>query len=228
MRGFAPVSGVFVAAVEPIERSVLLDVIDGVIDLLAPDEPDLREDSGAVGAEALDDLDPLSHLHLGSQDIVAPDDPALLRLLPDASLDPEVATELRRLTEHDLRSSKANRLRTLRAVVEPANPDLTVEPAAAEIVLTALNDIRLVLGARLGLESDEDTDALRRLLSEVAPGETRPDALDDEFTATRRFLLDLYDMLSVLQDSLVTLLIGTLDDLPSSDHSPGPDRSPGA
>jgi hypothetical protein len=226
VRGFTASAGNFVATVEPVERSVLMDVIDGVIDLLASrvDEPLRFDDPSDESDFVSDDLDPLAHLFLESEDRAAPTDPALRRLLPDASTDPELATELRRLTEHDLRNSKVARLTVLRGLVEQADPGLVVDADTADDVLSALNDIRLVLGARLGLESDEDAEQLHEELVAAPSGGAQPDEADDEFSATRRFLAGLYGVLTGLQDSLLELLAANLD----SAGTDWVDRWPGA
>lgn len=100
------------------------------------------------------------------------DDPAVLRLVPDAYDDPDAAREFRELTESDLlgrrRSDAARVLATLGEVGELGD-DLD-DPAVAEIVavvldrddvqawLRTLAAIRLVLATRLGIVDDDEHD----------------------------------------------------------------------
>src|SRR5690606_21563571 len=99
------------------ERQVLADAVSDVIDLLGGADDDGDDHDGraadAPGAH------PLDRLRLGGEPLDAPQDPALLRLLPDAYRDaPDGAAEFRRLTEADLRASKTEHLRLLRAALQ--------------------------------------------------------------------------------------------------------------
>ncbi|MCV2396158.1 DUF2017 domain-containing protein [Actinotalea sp. M2MS4P-6] len=192
MRGFRRERGVFVARLESAERPVLLDVVNGVIDLFGevPDPGDV--------------LDPFTRLTITEEPVDPPEDPALHRLLPDASPDPELAAELRRLTEADLRTGKVARLRLLRGALEQAAPDLVVSPAGAPDVAAALTDVRLVLAQRLGLETDDQADEIRELA--MARG-----AAADDAESTRRFLAAVYSVLTQLQGDLVELMVSELD-----------------
>ncbi|WP_370250495.1 DUF2017 domain-containing protein [Nocardioides sp.] len=127
-----------------------------------------------------------------------PDDPALARLLPSAHRsDPEAAAEFRRYTEPALRDSKARAaadvIETLEAAGLPpllTDDDLVIDveldPAQAQVWLRALNDVRLALGTRLGIEQDDDD---------------LWDALPDDDPRLPAY--DVYQWLSVLQGSLV-------------------------
>ncbi len=99
-------------------------------------------------------------------------DPALDRLLPVAHRgDEKVAAEFRRLTEHDLRDRKAANLTAAIEALRGATGDhleLTKEQAGA--VAVALTDARLVLGERLGLRTDEDTQSLELMVRDARPG----------------------------------------------------------
>ncbi len=214
MRAFRREAGAYVAAVDPAERAVLLDVVDEVIALVgAQDDPP---------ADVLDVV-------IETEPVPPPVDPALRRLLPDASReDPEVAAEYRRLTEADLRSTKSENLRRLRAAVSDAEPDLVVVPSEAPAVAAALTDVRLVVSERLGIRTEEDADALEVLLAAPDPGPADggpadvPDddgtevgggparATVDPVTEVRRFLATVYVVLGILQESLVTLMLDEL------------------
>ena len=113
----------------------------------------------------------------------APDDPSLERLFPPAYDDAESQAEYRRLMHDELLDG---RRRALAVVEETIDLDrLTGEQAQAW--LTGLNDLRLVLGTRLGVRDDE-------LLERLDPADPRAPALG------------LYAYLSWLQEQLVEAL----------------------
>lgn len=167
----------FVLGIEPAEREVLLTIGDLVLALLVSEPGAAR-----------------------------PTDPALLRLLPDVVTDPTEAAELRRLTHDDVRRTKADHLRTLRRVVLAAEPDVGVEPADAPALAQALSHVRLVLGERLGILTDEDSEALE---VELANHAAEPE---------RAYLGTVWQMLGALQAAVVERLIADLD------ARPGPAR----
>lgn len=192
MHGFRRDRAAFLARVDDAERAVLLDVVDGVVDLL-----------GEVAD--VDEEDPFARLRLTDEEVEPPQDPALRRLLPDAYADPELAAEQRRLTDAELRAGKVHRLRRLRAALAQGEPDVVVLPSEAEAVAAALTDVRLVVASRLGLETDGQAEEVHALAA--APGRPADDA-----DATRRFLAAVYSVLTGLQESLVALMA---EDLPA-------------
>ena len=64
------------------------------------------------------------------------------------------------------------------------------------LVLVALTDVRLVMGERLGLRTDEDATRLEELVETLDP--------DDPAV----FALGVYDFLTWLQESLTQALVG--------------------
>ncbi len=125
---------------------MLADLLTELADWLQPaDEP---------GPTA----DPLSQLIDIPQTAERPTDPAMLRLLPDAYADEEEAADFRRFTELDLRQGRAQRARRARATLSrvAGNGRIPLDAEEAQEWLTALNDVRLVLGTRLGIEEDSD------------------------------------------------------------------------
>lgn len=209
-----------VARLDAPERAVLLDVVDGVIDLLggglqAATHGDDGVEASLPGSDAPLADDPFARLQIPTEPVPPPTDPALRRLLPDASADPVVAAELRRLTEGDLRRTKVERLRTLRATLHQAQPDAVVVPSEAVAVAGALTDVRLVLAERLELTDDEDADAVYALAMASDP-------VTDEAEATRRFVAAVYTVLTELQESLLQLMV---DDLPPDRPRGGRRRS---
>ena len=211
----------YVTRLDVAERVVLLDLVDDVIELLGG--------SAVVDADPAGERNPLDDVRLGAPRVTPPHDPAVRRLLPDASReDPEVAAEFRRLTETDLRTTKVGNLLRLRAAVDAARPDLLVVPSEAAQVAAALNDLRLVLSERLGVRSDADADALYRLATQEQP-ETAGDPDEDRQGASppaealpgtvtdpdaRRFLATVYVVLGILQESLIELMLDELPDAP--------------
>lgn len=182
--------GGWVVAIAPTERAVLLDVVDEVVELLGGAES--VERSGERAA-----LHPLDALELEPLPVAPPRDAALLRLLPDASPDPEVAAEFRRLTEADLRTTKTANLTCLRAALAAARTEVVVVPSEAPRVAAALTDLRLVISERLGVRTDEDAEDVYALATEPMPGEPTP----------RHMLAAVYAVLTQLQESLVGLML---------------------
>lgn len=193
----------YVAALSTPERLVLAQVTGDVVELLGGDDvEDLDEHAGRRGPGALRADQPWATGSVPEQVtettaaegatpspgegllreildgidadvVVAPADPAVRRLLPDASDDPEVAHEFRRLTDDDLRQRKVDRLLLFADLLLEASPSadedeqlpLMVRRADGAEIAGALGDVRQVIGSRLGLQTDADTDALYRSVS---------------------------------------------------------------
>lgn len=209
----------WVARLDTAERAAVVDVVDDVVELLG--------DEDGSGQRFGPDVPGASWPAVGMDDepVPAPSDPALRRLLPDASRGvPEVAAEFRRLTESELRGTKAGNLRVLRALLVDG-PDVRVDPDSAPAVAAALTDLRLVLAERLGIRSESDADAAYRLVVEGGPLDvTDPDGV------ARRFLATVSTLLGVLQESLVGLMLEGLprDDAEGPDGVVGGDGEPAA
>jgi hypothetical protein len=166
-----------VVGLDPQERSVLAGLLGAVRSLLSTDD-----DSTTTS-----DSDPLAALVGMSQSPVEmPDDPVLLRLLPDAYGDPEQAAEFRRLTDSELRVRKTAALdRVLTDIGSGERIELDLDEGVG-MWLQALNDVRLLLGTRLDVTED---------WSETAAALPPDDP--------RLSLYIFYDWLSVLQETLV-------------------------
>lgn len=122
--------------------------------------------------------------------------PIVERLFPDGYRDdPEAAAELRSLIQDDLRDAKVAAARSVVADLEDAGPNgrVRLSPEQAEHWLTALNDLRLALGTRLGVTDDAEDD-VERLSGDD------PDRLD----------YDIYLLLGWVQESLVDALSDSL------------------
>jgi hypothetical protein len=130
----------------------------------------------------------LRRLPAGLRELLAaaPADPSLRRLFPPAFEDDADEAEYRRLTRADLVEGRRQALRVLEDTVDNER----LSPDDAQAWLTALNDLRLVLGTRLDVS--EET-----LLSGLDPREPRARELA------------LYAYLSALQEELVAEIAGT-------------------
>jgi hypothetical protein len=189
--------GRVVARLEEPEIALLARLFADVETLL---EPDTVQAAPSWAAElGLDDL-------AGDPDRAAtrPDDPALARLLPDARRDdPVAAEEFRRLTERSLRERKRASHRTALEVLQTwsEDPDAaqTMDREQARAFTTALTDARLVLADRLGIETDDDAEAVH----EAGDGDPSDPAV---------WLAMVYDFTTWVQESLTGVLLEQLPD----------------
>lgn len=105
-----------------------------------------------------------------------PDDPAVDRLFPACAIgDDEVDAEVRRLIYDDLLAARLEAVDAFVAVLERGRRrrggrvEVRLEEEEPEMVLGVLNDVRLTLGARIGIdrldrdEVDEDHPAAQSL-----------------------------------------------------------------
>lgn len=135
--------------------------------------------------------------------LTPPEDPVLKRLLPDAYRDdPDDAAEFRRFTEQTLSSAKVHNAEAMIGSLvdgglsfDPAETESTqqieveLDPAAVQAWLRALNDIRISLAIRLGIDTDEDVMLISR-------------SADESVQA----MAEIYDWLGFVQESLVGAL----------------------
>jgi hypothetical protein len=120
--------------------------------------------------------------------VESPDDPTLHRLFPRAYQDdPELEEEYRRLMRDELLEQHLSSLRVMEETVDADR--LTEEQAVAW--LSALNDLRLVLGTRLDVSEDTYGEEV--------------DERDPRFPA-----LAMYSYLGFLQEQLVEALSSAL------------------
>ena len=119
-----------------------------------------------------------------------PDDPSLYRLFPAAYRDdPEREEEYRGLMHDELLEHHLTSLRVMRETVDADR--LTEEQAAAW--LSAMNDLRLVLGTRLEVTEENHVE-------EIDPGDPRAASLA------------MYSYLGFLEEQLVEALAEALPD----------------
>lgn len=189
--------GRIVGALDAEEIAVVVHLLSSARDFVAPE----RADTG----------DPLMDLIAGMQEGDGtpsdPVDPALLRLLPPAHRTDRVqSAEFRALTEHSVRQHKT---RTLVAAIEVLTqaepPEVSMDDAQAQSVMVALTDVRLILGERLGLHTDEDAASLHEEVFEAMHGPSGDQGSADPVRVQQ---MAYYDFLSWLQESIALSLLG--------------------
>jgi len=165
------------------EAQILINLVEQLLELLG--EGDFFHH--------YDLTDPLAQLLAMPAEIVTPDDPVLLRLLPNAYADPEAASDFRRYTEPQLRGSKQKNLRLIReelTILVDENHGGVIEELNADIWLKGLNDLRIALSVRL--EIDENSFDKFELLSDQDP---------------QKPVYAVYFWLGWLQENLLELLL---------------------
>ncbi len=157
MRAFRRRGAVAVAELDHDERTVVARIVADVGLLLGGEVFGMERAPWETDAPK----DLLEHFANFEAHLAEPDDPAILRLLPNAApTDREASEEFRRYTEPDLRALKIARLRTLWSQLSEDGPAWEVAEDEAMDTAAALTDVRLVLASRLGLETDEDAERL--------------------------------------------------------------------
>ncbi|HVN11909.1 MAG TPA: DUF2017 family protein [Kineosporiaceae bacterium] len=179
----------------------LLEAVSGLLEPEAPAGGDAEQVAGGgegastSGPPADDEAALLAQLEA---DLIPPRpaDPAVARLLPDASRDdPELAESFRRLTEPDLRERKRGALALAAAALRRPTP-VVLDDSEAQALLKGLTDVRLVLAERLGIQTDEDAEFLH---AAIAAGVGDADAAWSQAAG-------LYDVVTFLQEDLVHTL----------------------
>ena len=128
------------------EAHILINLVEQLLELLGEGDFNHHYDESDPFAQLM------SQLKAAPDEITVPDDPVLLRLLPNAYADPEAAADFRRYTEPTLRGQKQRTLKQVRAALEIiVDEDRAglVEDLDSEIWLIAINDLRLALSVRL-------------------------------------------------------------------------------
>ena len=164
---------------------------DQIIGEFTPLETELLGDLATQVAELLDEGSELPEDRLlaavGIGGSAGPSsDPAIARLLPNAYLDDDHASqEFRYLTENSLVSRKVANARVFRESLRSGG-EVRLAPDAVQAWLRTLADIRLIIATRLGIEHDGD--------------EGHADTDDDIM------MQDVYSWLGIVQGSLVDAL----------------------
>ncbi|MCE7082552.1 DUF2017 domain-containing protein [Streptomyces sp. ST2-7A] len=198
--GDGPGGGGAALALDPAELSILRSLVVQLLELVGP--------GGSADAAPGGEVDPLEAL-FAEGPTEPPADPALARLLPDAyggpgeAPDEETrrwAAEFRRFTEPDLRARKREDglavVRSLDAVAADGSVPggggvVRLDAEGCRRWLGTLNDLRLAVGARLGIEDDDTSERIIAL----------PD--DDP----RKPMAMAYLWLGFLQESLLETLM---------------------
>lgn len=172
------VTGRTVLRLDETERGLLRTLAEQVIAFVEPEEP-------------IEGTDPLAALVGLGQGTERPEDPALIRLLPDAYLgDEEASAEFRRFTERGLREQKAAHARSVLEALARSGEKVTLAPDELPSWLGFLNDARLALGVRMAITEDNHEELAS--LPEDDP---------------RFAMFHVYDWLTFLQESLVQLML---------------------
>jgi Domain of unknown function (DUF2017) len=178
--------GRIVLRTDDVERGILADLVGQLVEMVSPDDaPDADPLAVMVG------IDPFAE---------RPDDPALARLFPDAYPDDdEAASEFRRFTERSLRDTKMAHAQTVLDTLARSGDKVVLSDADAQSWLGTLNDLRLTIGSRLGLDDDS-------LETFAEMPESHPAYV----------LFHVYDWLTFLQETLVRALSGITSELPEA------------
>lgn len=180
-------SGRLVARMDVVERGVLASMLTELLDIVVA--PESKEADPFAVEMGLEDLD--MSVDVAAMGMLDERDPVTSRLFPDAyPEDEQAAMDFRRFTELSLRQQKSANATTVLACLERSGDKVTITRDEALAWLTALNDLRLSLAVRLGLENETDHEELMDLPQ------------DDQRYAGYQ----IYDFLTWLQDSLVRVL----------------------
>ncbi len=198
-RAFLHEAGLYVAILDDTERTILYGLMQQTRILLSPEVEstgDVLDDLAAwIGVS----LEPEAVAAQGDPDVIEFRDPALDRLLPDAHRgDDTIAAEFRRLTEEGLRQRKSANLDVALARLSASTKDrVELDSDQAPAFLMALTDVRLLLGERMGMRTEEDAEALHRAMELIE---------DDDPLG---YAMAWYDFLTWLQETLTHALMGT-------------------
>jgi len=143
--------------------------------------------------EDLDPLYALTGMRPECMDLPEISDPALAKLLPNASDDAAVAAEHRRLSEADLIAQKIGRLREAQLLLE--TDKLVLDQQTATRFAQALNDVRLVLAERLEIRDEADSARVAQVL----------DA--SEVETPEEYMSLVYNLISWVLDTLMSALM---------------------
>ncbi len=160
--------------------SLLSDLLDQLRDLFA----------GRRAQAPADELSSLTGITVAPA--TASDDPALQRLFPDFSADDaEVSAGLRTLREPEILAAKDLAAAAVLDDLPAGGGTVRLTRDQAGPWLTALNDLRLVIGVRLQVTEDDEV-----------PAPVRADP-----TGPAGATFDVYHWLTAAQDSLVVALL---------------------
>ena len=163
------------ADVEAVEAQVLAQLANEILGIVEPAHEELEDPLAAM-------------VGLPSGEVQLPDDPVLLRLLPDAYRDDDgAAADFRRYTDSELRATKRGHATVVLETVPEGGGRLDLDRDQCDAWLGALNDMRLALGTSMGVTEETD-----------------PEDYPEDHPA--RQALEVYGWLGYLQESLLSCL----------------------
>lgn len=196
MFGFKRVRGGVSAGGDAMELELVANLMRDVMIVLGED----------YDSAVTPDDDPLAVLERELAPVAPPsNDPALARLLPDMSEDPETAEEMRELTESSVRSAKVGHLKTIYQTLAGAEGMFIVPEKDVPAWLGGLNDLRLVLAARLDIDDSKKADEVTEKAMDLAERTEPIEGLTEEEEMNNQLAL-MYAMVSWWQDSLLDAL----------------------
>lgn len=178
--------GAIEGQLEPGERELLRGLFEQTRHLLESAAPPRQ--GGDAGAPDAPEQDPFEAMVASATAALdgPGDDPALHRLLPDGHRDdPLASAEFRRRAADGVVRGKLARIDIALACLDRADEHgrITLEPAQASAFVVALTDVRLVLGQRLGLNTEDDVEAVEEELATAPAHDPRvPLVLAYDFT----------------------------------------------
>ena len=196
----------YVGLLDTTERTVLYGLMQQTRILLSPEIEstgdtfdDLVASMGVSLSADHQEIETGSFAAEADSSVISDRDPALDRLLPTAHRgDDKVAAEFRRLTEEGLRQRKSGNLDIALDCLSGASGNRVVlDEQQAPAFLMALTDVRLLLGERMGMRTEEDAEALHDAMEDI----------DDDDPLG--YAWAWYDFLTWLQETLTHALMGT-------------------
>jgi len=186
MSAFSREEGIYSLDLTLDEAHILINLVEQLLELLGEGDFNHHYDESDPFAQLM------AQLKAAPEEVVVPEDPVLLRLLPNAYADPEAAADFRRYTEPTLRGKKKRTLAQVRAALEiivDEDRAGVVDDLDSEVWLMAINDLRLALSVRL--EINPESFDLFEALSDEDP---------------QKAIYAVYFWLGWLQESLLNLL----------------------
>jgi hypothetical protein len=150
------ITGKITTRLDKVERGLLRTLAEQLLEIVEP--PEAKPADPLAVELGLEDLEASLNLPLEDDR-----DPVLDRLLPAAYDDDQAAQEFRQFSEMGLRRGKTEALKRMIATLPTDTDKVVLTADDAQAWLTALNDIRLALSVRLGIESDADIQRLSAL-----------------------------------------------------------------
>ena len=192
-RAFLPEDGRYVALLDDTERFMIHGLMQQTRIVLSPEV----EPTGDAFADVVASMGVSVAREDRAEGQGEERDPALDRLLPDAHRgDDAVAAEFRRLTEEGLRQRKSANLDVAMERLAAASDDeVALDEAQAPAFLMALTDVRLLLGERMGMRTEEDAERLHAAM----------EVIDDDDPLG--YAMAWYDVLTWLQETLTQALM---------------------